>query len=148
MRTTVKDVKADRYVHNVQVKVIGSGNDDFVAGDTDLRGVFVADGIHGRSTVIARAEPSRYAFFRGTDGAGAADRRAEPAAATAAPTPTPPTAPGASRCRRRSSCCKAWSGRIRNFQGQQMENLKKIYDNRGQGRGDQGGVLTMWQIGF
>ena len=68
VRTTVKDVKADRYVHNVQVKVIGSGNDDFVAGDTDLRGVFVADGIHGRSTVIARAEPSRYAFFRGTDG--------------------------------------------------------------------------------
>ena len=66
VRTTVKDVKADRYVHNVQVKVIGSGNNDFVAGDTDLRGVFVADGIHGRSTVIARAEPSRYAFFRGT----------------------------------------------------------------------------------
>ena len=47
VRTTVKDLKTDRYVHNVQVKVIGSGNDDFVAGDTDLRGVFVADGIHG-----------------------------------------------------------------------------------------------------
>ena len=115
VRTTVKDVKADRYVNNVQVKVIGSGNDDFVAGDTDLRGVFVADGIHGRSTVIARAEPSRYAFFRGQT------ELAPP------PPPPPPAAKPASnaaptrrmarrlrrksRCRRKSSCSKGWSSK-------------------------------------
>ena len=95
VRTTVKDVKADRYVNNVQVKVIGSRNDDFVAGDTDLRGVFVADGIHGRSTVIARAEPSRYAFFRGTDGSGPGRTGRRPQSPPAAARPPRHAAPAA-----------------------------------------------------
>ncbi len=50
----------------MHVKVIGSANDDFVSGETDLRGVFVADGIRGNSTVIARADGGRYAFRRGS----------------------------------------------------------------------------------
>ncbi|MBN2475322.1 MAG: tetratricopeptide repeat protein [Pirellulales bacterium] len=65
VRTTVKDLTADRYLDNVHVKVIGSRNDDFFSGETDLRGVFVADGVQGTSTVIALADNSRYAFFRG-----------------------------------------------------------------------------------
>jgi transposase len=40
--------------------VIGGRNDDFVSGQTDLRGVFVTDGIRGAVTVIAQAGPSRY----------------------------------------------------------------------------------------
>jgi alpha-2-macroglobulin len=54
VRTTVKDVVNDKYLNDVQVKVIGSNNSDFVSGATDLRGVFVADGIRGSSTVIAQ----------------------------------------------------------------------------------------------
>ena len=65
VRTTVKDLSTDKYVDAVHVKAIGSRNDDFVSGETDLRGVFVADGIHGTSTVIAQADAGRYAFFRG-----------------------------------------------------------------------------------
>ena len=57
VRTTVKDTTADRYVSDVHVKVIGTGNAEFVSGSTDLRGVFVADGIQGTSTVIAQAPP-------------------------------------------------------------------------------------------
>ena len=64
VRTTVKDRVADKYLHDVHVKVIGSGNEDFVSGQTDLRGVFVADGISGGATVIAQAGPGRYAFYR------------------------------------------------------------------------------------
>ena len=64
VRTTVKDRVADKYLHDVDVKVIGSGNEDFVSGQTDLRGVFVADGIRGGATVIAQAGPGRYAFYR------------------------------------------------------------------------------------
>ena len=109
VRTTVKDVKADRYVHNVQVKVIGSDNNDFVAGDTDLRGVFVADGIRGRSTVIARAEPSRYAFFRGTTNLTLPMPSAAPRRRSPTRRPTPPPRPR--RCRRKNSCCRAWSSR-------------------------------------
>ena len=65
VRTTVKNVADDRYLNDVHVKVIGSRNSEFTSGSTDLRGVFVADGIQGESTVIAQLEPTRYAFFRG-----------------------------------------------------------------------------------
>jgi hypothetical protein len=65
VRVTVKDVVADKFVHNVHVKVIGSANDQFVSGPSDLRGIFVADGILGTSTVIARTDANRYAFYRG-----------------------------------------------------------------------------------
>ena len=66
VRVTAKDAVADRYVSKVLVKVIGSGNSDFVTGETDLRGIFKADAIRGETTVIARAQANRYAFFRGT----------------------------------------------------------------------------------
>ena len=69
VRTTVKDRIADKYLPDVHVKAIGSGNEDFVSGQTDLRGVFVADGIRGGATVIAQAGPSRYAFYRDKEAA-------------------------------------------------------------------------------
>ena len=69
VRATVKDRTADKHLPNVHVKVIGSGNEDFVSGETDLRGVFVADGIRGGATVIAQAGPSRYAFYRAKEAA-------------------------------------------------------------------------------
>jgi hypothetical protein len=49
----------------VHVKVIGSANEEFRSGDTDLRGLFIADDIRGTSTVIARASDNLYAFHRG-----------------------------------------------------------------------------------
>lgn len=67
VRVTVKNKMKDTYVDDVHVKVIGTNNSDFVSGDTDLRGIFVGDGIRGRSTVIAQAEKGEYAFFRGTN---------------------------------------------------------------------------------
>ena len=86
VRTTVKDRPSGRYLSDVHVKVIGSRNTDFVSGSTDLRGVFVSDGIKGVSTVIAQLEPSRYAFFRGqTDLVPEAPRAAPPP-------PAPPAA--------------------------------------------------------
>jgi hypothetical protein len=65
IRVTVKNVVKDRYVADVQAKVIGSRNAEFISGETDLRGVFVAQGVRGTSTVIAQANSGRYAFFRG-----------------------------------------------------------------------------------
>lgn len=65
VRTTVKDTRKDAYLPEVHVKVIGTRNQDFVSGETDLRGVFSAQSIQGTSTVIAQADGNRYAFFRG-----------------------------------------------------------------------------------
>ncbi|KPL11825.1 hypothetical protein AMJ85_02800, partial [candidate division BRC1 bacterium SM23_51] len=52
------------YLAKAHVKVIGEGNQDFSSGETDLRGIFVADDIKGRVTVIARYG-DEYAFYRG-----------------------------------------------------------------------------------
>jgi hypothetical protein len=141
VRTTVKDVKADRYVNNVQVKVIGSSNDDFVAGDTDLRGVFVADGIHGRSTVIARAESSRYAFFRGqkelamaVPAPGSVEKPASAAYGAATPYASAPSAaPPQQPMSQEKQLLQGLEMQNKGFQGQQMENLKRIYDNKAKG---------------
>jgi alpha-2-macroglobulin len=84
VRVTVKDSVKDRYLSKVQTKVIGSHNDEFVSGESDLRGVFIADKINGKSTVIAQTEDGRYAFFRGNQELGT------PPAPVAAPAPTEP----------------------------------------------------------
>jgi tetratricopeptide (TPR) repeat protein len=71
VRVTVKDVVAEKYAHAVHVKVIGSSNSQFQTGQTDLRGIYVADNIHGTTTVIAKTGSNRYAFYRGKLSLGA-----------------------------------------------------------------------------
>lgn len=65
VRISVKDQRQDAFVGDVHVKVIGSANDKFISGQTDLRGLFVADAIKGTSTVIAVSQDNQYAFHRG-----------------------------------------------------------------------------------
>jgi tetratricopeptide (TPR) repeat protein len=70
IRVNVFDTLRQLYPDSVHVKVIGSNNTEFVSGDTDLRGIFIADGIQGIPTVIARDKSNRYAFYRGKDWIG------------------------------------------------------------------------------
>ena len=65
VRANVLDTAKGGYRPEVHVKAIGSADKDFRGGDTDLRGLFIADGLRGKATVIAREGESRYAFFRG-----------------------------------------------------------------------------------
>lgn len=65
LRANVINAVKDGYVPEVHVKAIGSAQEKFRSGYTDLRGVFVADNIRGKATVIARQGKSRYAFYRG-----------------------------------------------------------------------------------
>jgi hypothetical protein len=58
------------YLRDVDVRVIGSHNERFAAGRTDPRGIYVADGVLGSSTVIARWKEDHYAFFRGVQQLG------------------------------------------------------------------------------
>jgi len=60
----VLNAESGKYENKVHVKVIGSGDSEFVSGSTDLRGIFIADNIHGAATVIAR-KGDQYAFYRG-----------------------------------------------------------------------------------
>ncbi|MDP7111588.1 MAG: carboxypeptidase-like regulatory domain-containing protein, partial [Myxococcota bacterium] len=63
VRVTVTD-PAGQPVPEAHVKVIGTGGGAIMSGDTDLRGVFVAENVYGVPTVIARHD-EHYAFHRG-----------------------------------------------------------------------------------
>jgi hypothetical protein len=112
-------------VNAVHVKVIGSRNTDFVSGDTDLRGVFVADGILGTSTVIAQVKPSRYAFYRGSTELGPPPTAETSAAADAAAPAEEPAAKGQllEELQRSNSV----------LQNEQMDLLKQTYESEDKG---------------
>ena len=71
LRANVLDSAQGGYRPEVHVKAIGSADREFRSGETDLRGLFIADNLRGKATVIAREGDSRYAFFRGTNWLGA-----------------------------------------------------------------------------
>jgi len=119
VRTTVKDRTEDRYLRDVHVKVIGSHNDEFVSGETDLRGVFVADGIQGTSTVIAQVEKTRYAFFRGKTPLAVAPE--SPAPQQAAPAAKKPAAAI------QEDLLQELQMTNEAFQGKQVEQLDQMY---------------------
>ena len=66
VRVTVRDAITRAFVPKVQVKVIGSGNANFLSGETDLRGVYLAEGVNGQAAVVARKGTAQFAFYRGT----------------------------------------------------------------------------------
>ena len=70
VRVNVRDVVAGKYQSKVHVKAVGSAAGRFISGETDLRGIFIADGLRGTATVIARDAENRYAFYRGTASLG------------------------------------------------------------------------------
>ena len=70
VRVRVRDAESHEPVPKVQVRVIGSDNSGFLSGDTDLRGVSVADGVRGQVTAVARKGTAQYAFYRGTSQVG------------------------------------------------------------------------------
>jgi hypothetical protein len=123
VRVTIRDVVKDRYVNDVHVKVIGSRNGDFVSGETDLRGIFIADGIQGQAMVIAQGQGGRYAFFRGTRDLGP-----PPAAANAPPAQQPENP----RVQNRSNKDVLLDDVQRfnsKLQGEQQRNLDNFYKN-------------------
>ena len=80
VRANVLDTAKGGYRPEVHVKAIGSADNEFRSGETDLRGLFIADNLRGKSTVIAREGDSRYAFFRGNTWLGAPENApAQPA---------------------------------------------------------------------
>jgi tetratricopeptide (TPR) repeat protein len=125
VRVTVKDRVADKYVVDVHVKAIGTRNPGFKSGQTDLRGVFVADGIEGESTVIARVEPNRYAFHRGKVSLGA-----PPAPATQAPQKREEAK---QRVDVQEQLLEQIRGTNEGFNSLQRGNYRKLLDNKTQG---------------
>ncbi|MHC4514041.1 MAG: tetratricopeptide repeat protein, partial [Planctomycetota bacterium] len=112
LRVNVKDDKG--YVGAAHVKVIGSGDQKFRSGDTDLRGIFVAENLVGQATVIVR-KGDEYAFFRGK-GINQ-ERRYRPPVQTRRPARKPKAT------RKRGQAFKAWGN---NFQFNDQNRSKQI----------------------
>jgi hypothetical protein len=85
VRVRVLDARTKAFLPKVSVKVIGSENPAFFSGETDLRGIFVAEGVRGQVTAVARAGKDQYAFHRGKTYVGQPPQ----------PTQAPAAAPGA-----------------------------------------------------
>ena len=81
VRANVLDTVKGGYRPEVHVKAIGSADSEFRGGETDLRGLFTADNLRGKATIIAREGTSLYAFYRGEKWLG------QPANAPAQPAP-------------------------------------------------------------
>ena len=75
VRITARDAATGAGVAGVRVKAIGGSRT--VEGETDLRGVFVAEGTGGVVTVLARQGDRRFAYRRVAT-VGAVPRRREP----------------------------------------------------------------------
>jgi len=69
VRVQAVDREDGHYLRDVDVRVIGSYDSNFISGRTDPRGLYLADGFNGPATVIARHSGRHYAFYRGA-GAG------------------------------------------------------------------------------
>jgi tetratricopeptide (TPR) repeat protein len=65
-RVTVRDARSKEFLPKAQVKVIGSDMPQFITGETDLRGVFVAEGLRGVVTAVVRKGAAQYSFYRGS----------------------------------------------------------------------------------
>ena len=81
MRITLRDARTKNLLPKVLVKVIGSENPTFISGATDLRGVFVAEGVRGMVTAVARKGDLEYAFYRGSTYLGPREAAGKPAQA-------------------------------------------------------------------
>jgi len=137
IRTTIRDAAEEKYVSDVHVKVIGTRNADFVSGETDLRGVFVADGIRGRSMVIAQAPGGRYAFFRGQTELGPPPAQKAPAEEADAEA-SPAEATG------KEALLEGLRGANDAIQMEQQDQLEDFYDSsveEGIGGGFGGGIF-------
>ncbi len=80
LRLYLKDSVTGQYQSKVHLKAIGSDSQKFVSGQTDMRGVFLVDGLIGRPTVIAKSNIDdsgaiAYAFYRGKDSIGSIPKR-------------------------------------------------------------------------
>ena len=73
VRANVRNTVTGNYQSKVHVKVVGSTDGRFISGETDLRGVFIADDVRGKVTIIARDAANRYAFYCGEQWLGAAE---------------------------------------------------------------------------
>ena len=131
VRVTVKNVVADRYAHDVHVKAIGTANDKFTSGETDLRGIFVADAIRGTATVIARSEGDRYAFYRGKTVLGKV-ARAQPAPQSEEAAPAAEKKPAAPKGGK-GALLKNLFEQNTIFNTEQRENYRQLLQNKSQG---------------
>jgi len=70
VRVNAQTGQPPKLAKDVKIQVRGSRNDKFIAGETDLRGVFTAEGVNGTVTVLAQLG-DQYGFYRGTQEVGA-----------------------------------------------------------------------------
>jgi len=131
VRVTVRDALTKDFVPKVQVKVIGDQNEEFASGETDLRGVYVAESLRGAVTAVSRRGTAQYAFYRGTTQVGA------PPTPAAAPAPAEADKPASPSANDNVAPSQSLDENIRSLNTsnhmRQIERLQNRYNQGGQG---------------
>jgi hypothetical protein len=127
VRVTIRDAHTKEFVPKVQVKVIGSDNPSFLSGETDLRGVYVAEAVRGQVTAVARKATNQYAFYRGTTHVG------QPAAAPAAAEGRPVHEPKAGENAQPQSLDQNLKSQNMFYQNRQIDRLQQRYGAENEG---------------
>ncbi|MFM1802843.1 MAG: hypothetical protein RJA81_2195, partial [Planctomycetota bacterium] len=70
VRVSARESGTGKPLSKIQVKLSGSVDGRFRDGQTDLRGVYVAEGLSGLVTIVARESAGRFAFYRGKTAVG------------------------------------------------------------------------------
>ena len=127
VRVTARDVQTKDFLSKVQVKVIGSDNPQFLSGETDLRGVFVAEGVRGVVTAVVRKGTNQYAFYRGTSYVGQSPQATIPVPGIPSAHNPAPSTPGAERADQSLDANLKMQNTSNSIR--QIERLQQRYDN-------------------
>jgi tetratricopeptide (TPR) repeat protein len=126
VRANVLDTARGGYRPEVHVKSIGSADSEFRSGETDLRGLFIADNLRGKATVIAREGNSRYAFFRGKTWLGTPEN-----APTPPPAPQPTGKPGGQQAVDYQGNLYERNGMIQKLNNEQFNSQRRATQSKG-----------------
>ena len=127
VRVQAVDRENGKYLRDVDVRVIGANDSNFISGRTDPRGLYLADGFHGAATVIARHGGRHYAFYRGTG----------PGSFNPAQLDLMPSDKDGKRSQGEMLDSESYLNNVRNFNGLQQEsrsqNLRKKQESQSLG---------------
>ena len=112
------DDKAGPPLAKSEVWVIGSANDSFRKGQSDLRGLVTADDVRGKPTVIAYRDGD-YAFYR-------SDKLLQPQYAQPMAPPPAPAKPGEAKKSFKEQARDAYIGNNDKLQQKQTENYRGL----------------------
>jgi hypothetical protein len=133
VRIEAREAGTSKPMANLQVKLSASNSPGFRDGSTDLRGVYVQDGLQGLVTIVVRQSAGRFAFYRGKTPLGG--KMVQGFAPNAIPQKPGEVTPEAVEAGQGQSLDRNLRGLNMMNSQRQMERLEQRFDNENRSKG-------------